>query len=137
MNDAEFAPGFRLSRTDALVVLLGLAGGIAGASVEWWIGAAVALPVGNFFLFCNVFRIERMLELIWAVLYVTLAAGSLNWGMPSWPVTIGIASLVTLIVVGVGLRRPSYHGVGWQRINPGLPQWWAAHQAGAAAKSTA
>jgi hypothetical protein len=32
-------------------------------------------------------------------------------------------------VVIVEMRKPSYHGVGWQRINPGLPAWWDARVA--------
>jgi hypothetical protein len=31
---------------------------------------------------------------------------------------------VTGIVVVVEMRKPSYHGVGWKWINPGLPAWW-------------
>jgi hypothetical protein len=28
-------------------------------------------------------------------------------------------------VVVAEMLKPSYHGVGWQRINPRLPEWWA------------
>jgi len=32
---------------------------------------------------------------------------------------------VTVAVVVVEMCKPSYHGVGWQRINPRLREWWA------------
>ncbi len=47
----------------------------------WWLPGMV---VAHFFLFCNVFKVPRKLELLWAVLFLInsglwLAAGNFNW----------------------------------------------------------
>jgi len=38
-----------------------------------------------------------------------------------------------VVVVVVQMRKPSYHGLGWQWINPELPNWWKSWKS----KSTA
>ena len=123
MPSDEFQPGFRCTPLD-LVILLGGAAA-AGAALVWlepWVGFVVAFVVGHFFLFCNVFRIARVLELVWAALFVVLAAGTVSVGFPGWPITAGIS--LTVVVVILEMLKPSYHGVFWQQINPGLRQWW-------------
>jgi hypothetical protein len=67
MSLRPFAPGFRLSAIDVGVVLAGAIGSFLVAQVESWFGLAIAFTVGHFFLFCNVFRMPRPLELAWAV----------------------------------------------------------------------
>jgi len=47
-------------------------------------------------------------------------------GIPGWPITTSVSLVVTLVVVVLQMRKPSYHGLGWQRINPGLRSWWDA-----------
>jgi hypothetical protein len=47
----------------------------------WWMPAMV---VGHFFLFCNVFKVPRKLELLWAGIFLIntglwLAAGNFDW----------------------------------------------------------
>ena len=90
----------------------------------WWGGFVLAFVLAHFFLFCNVIRMARPLELIWAGVFVVLAGATLAFETPSWLVTAPVSLFVTAVVVVVEMRKPSYHGVGWQRINPGLPAWW-------------
>jgi hypothetical protein len=66
----------------------------------------------------------RPLELAWAGVFVVLAGTTIALETPGWWVTALGSLLVTVIVVVVEMRKPSYHGVGWQRINPALPAWW-------------
>ncbi len=87
-------------------------------------GLVIGFAVGHFFLFCNVFRVARPLELSWAVLFVALAGSTISLEKPGWQVTIATSLVATLLVIVVQMRMPSYHGVAWQRINPELPQWW-------------
>jgi hypothetical protein len=125
MPSSHFQPGFHCTRTD-LVILPGGAAA-AGAALVWlapWVGFVVAFVVGHFFLFCNVFRIARVLELVWAAIFVVLAAGTVSVGFPGWPITAGLSLAATVVVVIVEMRKPSYHGVFWQQINPGLREWW-------------
>ena len=123
-REREFKPGFRLSVMDGLV----LAAGIVGAIVAWpksaSLGFVILFVVGHFFLFCNVFRISRRLELLWGLFFVVLARFTAVDGYPTWAMTAGISLMGTVVIVGFALRQPSYHGVGWSRVNPQLKTWW-------------
>ena len=119
-----FAPGFRISVTDALVLIVGsIASFIVGTQV-WWAGIVVAFVVGHFFLFCNVFRVRRKPELVWASLFVLLAASTVLTEKPGWMVTFAVSFLVAVMLIYRETKMLSYHGVGWQRLNPGLLEWW-------------
>jgi hypothetical protein len=104
--------GFRPSATDIAAIVI--------CAVATWrllpeIGAfAWFLPItlGHFFLFCNVFRIRRKYELIWAACFLgnvavwRFAVGEINpWGvlLCQTPMTIG------LIVMECFSSR--YHGI--------------------------
>ena len=130
MTTSTFRPGFRLSAVDVAVIVAGLIGAFFAAQVQWWMGAVIMFVVGHFFLFCNVLRAARPLELGWAGCFLALAIATMTSGKPAWPVTFAVSSLATLVVLMLQLRSVSYHGVGWQRINPKLPQWWETHGSG-------
>lgn len=126
MAKAAFAPGFRFSGLDGLVLVGGTVTAIVLATYVWWWGFVVAFVLAHFFLFCNVVRMARPLELAWAAVFLVLAGGTVAIETPGWLLTVLVSLVVTVVVVGVEMRKPSYHGVGWQRINPALPAWWAA-----------
>jgi hypothetical protein len=128
MPKPDFLPGFRLSRLDVLVVVVGVVATLVLATFEWWWGFVVGFVLAHFFLFCNVFRLARSLELTWAGVFVLLAGMTVAMGFPGWGITAAVSLAVTLAVVAVEVRKPSYHGVGWRWINPGLPAWWEARQ---------
>jgi len=122
---AKFSPGFRLSALDVGVLAVGAVAAAATASIAPSWAVAIGLPVVHFFLFCNVFRISRPLELLWAGVFLILAASTVTWGAPGWFATVIVSACVTVAVVVAEMCKPSYHGVGWQRINPRLVEWWA------------
>ena len=124
MTAAKFAPGFRLSALDVVVLVLGFGASVFLGALFWWVGILIAFVVGHFFLFCNVFRLSRPPELVWAGVFVTAAGATIVWDVPGWMGTMVISLCMTVLVVALEMRKPSYHGVGWQRINPGLPDWW-------------
>lgn len=126
MKQAAFAPGFRLSKVDVFVLVGGTMGAIVLSMYGWWWGFILAFVLAHFFLFCNIVRIARPLELIWAGVFISLAGTTIAFEMPGWLVTVPVSLFVTVVVVVVEMRKPSYHGVGWQWINPGLPEWWKA-----------
>ena len=35
-----------------------------------------------------------------------------------------ISGVTTINLAAIQMRRPSYHGVGWQKLNPRFPEWW-------------
>jgi hypothetical protein len=129
MKQSAFAPGFRLSVRDGLVLVVGIGGTIVLSIFIWWWGFVVGFVVGHFFLFCNVIRLARPLELLWGAVFVALTAATIALETPGWMATGLLSLVVTVIVVVVEMRKPSYHGVGWKWINPGLPAWWEARMA--------
>lgn len=65
----------------------------------------------------------RKLELIWAGLFILLSAGTISQ-IFSWTLVFIVSLALSIVLAIVEMRSVSYHGVGWQRLNPGLPQWW-------------
>ena len=126
---APFAPGFRLSVSDIVVIVLSCVVASLLTSLVWWWGLVPGFVVAHFFLFCNVLRMSRPLELLWATVFLVLSGATIACGIPGWPITVVISLIVTAFVTVLEMRKPSYHGIGWTRINPGLPKWWASHVA--------
>jgi hypothetical protein len=124
----DFAPGFRLSKLDLFVLIVGAVAAVVLGLQTWWLGFVIAFTVLHFFLFCNVFRIARSLELAWAAAFVGLSAGTIVAGVPGWPITVAATLVVTVVVIALEAAKPSYHGIWWSRINPKLPDWWAARR---------
>ena len=123
----EFRPGFRISKLDVGVLIVGiLMSALVGRSDEW-LGLAVAFTVAHFFLFCNILRMSRPYELIWAVLFVLLAGSTVLQAVPLWTHTFSAMLICTLVFAVAELRKPSYHGAFWKFVNPNLPQWWATN----------
>lgn len=112
--------GFRFSLTDAVAigVFTSAAGGLWHlGSPLWWM---LVIAAGHFFLFCNVFRIVRRRELIWAGLFV-LNVGVWTWfDRFTWPGVLLCQLPITLALVIADMRAAGYHGVFAQRLNPRL-----------------
>jgi hypothetical protein len=126
MKPAAFVPGFRFSVVDGFVLVGGVVGTIVLSIFAWWQGFVLGFVIAHFFLFCNVVRMARPLELLWGGVFVALAGSTIATGTPGWLVTTVVSLSVTVIAVIVQIRNPEYHGVGWKWINPGLPAWWEA-----------
>ncbi|NUN51955.1 MAG: hypothetical protein HUU06_04075 [Planctomycetaceae bacterium] len=103
--------GIRFSVVDGIVL-------VVGSALTWplwrFIGPfALLLPVTlvHFFLFCNVFRIRRPAELLWgAVFLVNFSGWALSGAFSWWPV-LSIQSAVTVAILVVETRHPTYHGI--------------------------
>ena len=124
MAERTFQPGFRLSSLDVVVLLVGGVASACAAFVNMWFGIAIAFVVSHFFLFCNVLRMSRPLELVWATVFCGLAIAAITFRLLPWPVVLAVSAVVTVIVAIIEARRPSYHGVGWRQLNPRLREWW-------------
>jgi len=124
----DFRPGFRLSEIDVGVLILGVLVSIPLARLDEFFAIAVLFTLAHFFLFCNVLRMIRPLEVAWAVLFVLLAGSTVRTGLPPWGYTLSAMLAVTAILAVVQILLPSYHGVFWRQVNPRLPQWWAANR---------
>lgn len=130
MTNRKFKPGFRLSAIDVAVLVLGsVAAAYLSMQISLWLGLGVAFVVAHFFLFCNVFRVARPLELGWSAVFVTLVLCCTLFAVPSWPLVFALTLPATIAVIGLEMSKASYHGVLWQSINPQLPDWWEAQLA--------
>jgi hypothetical protein len=108
--------------------MLGVCAAVLLARLDERLGVLVLFVLAHFFLFCNVLRMSRPLELIWAALFVLLAASTFYFDLPPWNYTLAVMLVVTLILAFVQILLPSYHGVFWRKLNPNLEQWWAARE---------
>ena len=112
--------GFQFSRMDAAVIAVFV--GLAVVfrqwdSPLWWM---LAIASGHFFLFCNVFRIIRRRELIWALLFI-LNIGSWLWFENlNWAHVMYCQIPITIILIIADMRAPGYHGIFAKRLNPQL-----------------
>lgn len=119
--------GFRFSVTDA-VALVALGAAAAGlhrlGSSLWWL---VAIAAGHFFLFCNVFRVVRRRELIWAALFVLNVGLWLLSGRLDWFSVLACQLPVSVGVVAWEIRATRYHGIFAGRLNPSLNDYLEGH----------
>lgn len=120
-----FQPGLQFTTADFMMLAA------AGAFAFWaydnigvWLAKVTGFVVGNFLMFSNVFRVGRTRELIWTIVFVCLAAARLRMGMFEWSTIFAISGALTIAIILIEMRKPSYHGVGWETINPGLREWW-------------
>lgn len=115
--------GFRLSALDAAVLVAGAAAFVLGAASLGPIAGVIAMAVGHFFLFCNVFRLRRRYELGWTAVFV---ANFTAWTFAtdfSWAGVLAVQLPATALVIALELRSPRYHGVLAERINPRLAEY--------------
>lgn len=109
--------GFRLSLIDCGLIIAGLLltwfyphnKGIA-QNIDFFFQAMILYIIGNFFLFCNVFRVRRKYELWWvasALINTLLLLFYYN--------NVGIffltQSVFTTIAVAMEIRSATYHGI--------------------------
>lgn len=120
MDDPDFRPGFQFSRLDVIVLAAGLMGSIAAGWQAWWAGTVVGFVVVHFFLFCNVFRIPRAMELLWSAFFVLLAGGTILVNFPGWIATFSISLALSSLLFWRVTRRDDYHGIYWKVFNPRL-----------------
>ena len=115
--------GFRFSSTDA-AALLAFGSAIAilhrfGSSLSW----IVAIIASHFFLFCNVFRVVRRRELIWAAAFVMNVAFWLALGRLEWFNVLACQLPITAGVIAWELKATRYHGVFAARLNARLTDY--------------
>jgi hypothetical protein len=122
----------RFSVVDGIVLIAGTIASIGLGALVWWFGFVIAFTIAHFYLFCNVFRMSRALELLWAAIFVVLCSATIALDSPGWVLTAVISLGATVVLVIVELKKPSYHGVAWQKINPGLRVWWETRHSKAA-----
>lgn len=114
--------GFRLSIADAIMLAIGAAATVMAVGPLGPMAGIFPMAVGHFFLFCNVFRLRRRYELVWAAIFVANFAA---WSFTefSWTRVLATQLPVTALVIALEIRSPRYHGIGASRLNPRLPEY--------------
>jgi hypothetical protein len=117
--------GFRLSLVDVIVLVLAIT-----LSLTFWKQSAGISSIGllvvlHFFLFCNVFRIPRIPELIWGITFLVSCTTLLALDRFT-PLLNAMAIMpVTVIILLWSIKRPSYHGIFAKQMNPKLGDYLA------------
>jgi hypothetical protein len=126
MKARQFQPGFRLSMFDVIILITGAGACVYALTIEQNFAIAIAFVILHFFLFCNVLRMSRRLELAWASIFAGMAIMHISFELLSWPLVFAISLAATCAVALIEIRHPSYHGIGWKWLNARLPEWWQA-----------
>jgi hypothetical protein len=122
-HQSERTWGFRFSLTDAAaLVLLGATVAILNrvGSDLWWI---VTLVAAHFFLFCNVFRVVRRRELIWAAVFVVNVGFWLLLGRLDGFKVLVCQLPISAVIIAWEIRAARYHGILADRVNPALQDY--------------
>ena len=112
--------GFRFSLADAAALV---AFGAVVAVLHWldlsvwWLVAVVA---GHFFLFCNIFRVVRRRELIWAAFFILNVGFWLRLGRLDWFNVLACQLPMSVGVIAWEIKTTRYHGIFAGRLNPTL-----------------
>ena len=72
----------------------------------------IPVVVGHFFLFCNVVRLRRAYELLWAGALL-LNAGGTCYLLDAWHwwTILGIQTPATILLLVCEIKSPRYHGI--------------------------
>lgn len=124
ISKREFKPGFRLSKLDVLILVVSAVAAFFLRDVSSQFSTVIVFVVLHFFYFCNITRMSRVPELIWAACFVLLVGFGLHNDMLSLTSAFLICLLLTCLLTILEIRKPSYHGVFWSKLNPNLEQWF-------------
>src|SRR5215212_4019622 len=117
--------GFRFFTADAFTILLVIVAVAFLRRIEgpfWWL---LLIVIGHFFLFCNLIRLRRRLELAWAIAFVLNCAAWAWFGNLDCRGVLALQLPVTVCVVAFEMRSGRYHGIFARRINRKLNDYLA------------
>ena len=123
-----FAPGFRLSVPDIGIIVTALTAAVFLYAKSPLLSFIILFVVTHFFVFCNLIRMSRLLELIWAGAFLILLTAAIQFQLLSLKTAFSISLLLTCMLVYQELKKPGYHGILWQKANPKLKQWFEANK---------
>ena len=104
-------------------MLVGSAAGVLLYRISSGLSLFIPFVVYHFFLFCNIFRIPRKPELIWAGFFIINSAIWAFSGSLKLAILFGVQFFITLIILFHAVRQPAYHGIFSQRLNPRLKDY--------------
>jgi len=104
-------------------MLLATVAGITARRTTLGYSWFIPFVVYHFFLFCNVFRIRRVAELVWAGIFLAHAALWFQRGQVNMALLFGLQTAVTVMLINYEIRQPSYHGIAARRLNPRIDEY--------------
>jgi hypothetical protein len=114
--------GFRLSLLDIAAIVLCIASTLGLQSRLGTFVYLAPITLGHFFLFCNVFRIHRSYELVWAAVFMVNVAA---WSMGAdfhWLRVLAAQTPLTALLIALECRSERYHGIFSRAGSPAPPQ---------------
>jgi len=122
-QDTPVARGAVFSFYDFAILFSAFVLTILGWKIVGAYSLFLVFVIGHFFLFCNVFRVRRKTELLWAIIFIInyLVCTILDYIDILWIFSIQL--VVTLILILIEVRHPHYSGVFSTRIKPGIDDW--------------
>jgi hypothetical protein len=115
--------GFRFSLTDAVALIVFWASSVwlhREHSCLWWI---LAITAGHFFLFCNIFRVIRFRELIWASVFLINVGFWFYLGRLDWFPVMACQLPLSVGVIVWEIKTSRYHGILANRWNSKLIEY--------------
>lgn len=115
--------GFRFNLTDAVILIISVAASawlLTSHNPFWWL---IPFVVMHFFLFCNIFRVRRAFELIWAAIFICLnmwCALRANWNLA---IVCAIQLPATICVLAAEIPSRRYHGIFARQWNSSLDDY--------------
>lgn len=116
-------PGLTLLWTDVPLLLGTLALSTYVRGHQPMLADLMLYVLGTFFLYCNVFRIFWKLEVAWAAYFCAIGVLATLTNAFSWHTAFLLGALGSVVVIGLHMRAPGYHGIFWKTINPALLDW--------------
>jgi hypothetical protein len=107
------AAGFRFSRTDVAAIILCVLATWGAWSFLREVAILFPVVLGHFFLFCNIFRVRRKLELWWSAVFVVNVGVWLGVDQFTWLRVLLTQTPVTVLIVTMTVFGRDYHGVGY------------------------
>jgi hypothetical protein len=115
--------GFRFAWTDGIAIIACA----LTTRIAWpYLGdLSLLFPfvLAHFFLFCNVFRIRRSLELFWSAAFLIVCVIWLRTGHFTLAHVFWTQLPISLLVIAIGFCQRDYHGVGYKHVSLGRRPW--------------
>jgi len=136
MNDNPFRfgqrpAGFRILASDTIVSSIVI---VVALFIWYWaqgdknyqtLALMPLVVLGHFFLFCNVFRISRKLELVWGIIFILVSFVDQDWLYAghrhpgAMKILLSIVIMVSPITVAIliwAIFTEDYHGIGYRLL---------------------
>jgi hypothetical protein len=115
-RDWKPSAGFRFAPHDAFAIVICVAVTMVFCPILGNIVILFPVVLGHFFLFCNVFRVPRYLELSWSGIFVVNVGIWVSLSRLDWIVIVVTQLPPTLLAISIAIVSNDYHGIGYSLV---------------------